>query len=197
MVKESAGSRRLTRHYSANVLRSLKISLLGSSVGLLVAIAHWMTAGVQAQTNNSGSITLRSDIQEANAVTGVITARGNVQIDYPAQQIYATSSQAQFFNEERRIILSGDVVVLQEGNRLEAETVTYLIDEGRFVALPQPNEQVQTTYILPASEEPAAEPESESNPQAVPVDGETPLNEPIEPDATLEISPIDAANTTP
>ncbi|MEL6382164.1 MAG: LptA/OstA family protein [Cyanobacteria bacterium J06626_18] len=154
-----------------------------------------MTAGVQAQTDNGGSITLRSDIQEANAVTGVITARGNVQIDYPAQQIYATSAQAQFFNEERRIILSGDVVVLQEGNRLEAETVTYLIDEGRFVALPQPNEQVQTTYILPPSEDPAAEPASDTNPQAAPADGGAPLTEPIEPDAMLEISPIEASNT--
>ena len=81
--------------------------------------------------------------RKANSLAGVITARGNVQIEYPAQQIYATSAQAQYYSQEQRIVLSGDVHVLQEGNSLRAETVTYLIVEGRFVALPQPNEQVE------------------------------------------------------
>ena len=192
MIKGFAGLKQPLWQRSPSAPRSLRVSVVGISVAVLATIAHWMTVGVHAQTNNGGSITLRSDIQEANAVTGVITARGNVQIDYPEQQIYATSSQAQFFNQERRIILSGNVVVLQEGNRLEAETVTYLIDEGRFVALPQPNEQVQTTYILPASEEPASEP----SPQATPIDVNAPPPESLEPDATLEISPLDAATST-
>lgn len=97
----------------------------------------------------SRSLTLRSDIQEANSKTGVITARGNVQINYPARQIQATSAQAQYFSRERRIVLSGNVYVLQQGNSLRGETVTYLIDEGKFVALPDAPKQVESIYLVP------------------------------------------------
>ena len=90
-----------------------------------------------AQSPKSGAITLKSDIQESNSQTGVITARGNVKIDYPARQIQATATQAQYYSRERRLILTGDVYVLQEGNSLRAEEMTYLIDEGRFIAKPQ------------------------------------------------------------
>ena len=76
-----------------------------------------------------------------------------MRIEYPSRQITATSAQAQYYSEERRIVLNGNVVVLQEGNTLRAETVTYLIDEGRFVATPNENSQVESVYILP--DEPA------------------------------------------
>lgn len=94
------------------------------------------------------ALTLKADIQQANANTGVVTARGNVQLIYPARQIQATAFQAQYFSRERRIVLSGNVYVLQQGNSLRAETVTYLIDEGRFVALPTPNRQVESVIQL-------------------------------------------------
>ncbi|MFH7242531.1 MAG: LptA/OstA family protein [Spirulina sp.] len=113
----------------------------------LGGVRPWATVA-QAQD----TITLRSDIQEANTNTGIITARGNVQIDYPAQQIRATSAQADYYSNERRIVLSGNVFVDQQGNTLRAEVVTYLIDEGRFVAAPRPSEQVETIYQLPAAQ---------------------------------------------
>jgi lipopolysaccharide export system protein LptA len=97
-------------------------------------------------------------VQEANAKTGVITARGNVQIYYPARQIQATAAQAQYFSRERRIVLSGDVYVLQQRNSLRGETITYLIDEGRFVALPQSPKQVEAIYILQETPTPAPSP---------------------------------------
>lgn len=93
-------------------------------------------------------LTLRSDIQEANAKTGVVVARGNVQINYPSRQIQATAAQALYFSRERRIVLSGDVYVLQQGNSLRGETITYLIDEGRFVATPQAPRQVESIYLV-------------------------------------------------
>lgn len=152
------------------------LGLLSLSLGSLLTL--FPDRAVQAQ--DGGTITLRSDVQEANAATGVITARGNVQIEYPARQIYATSAQAVYFSNERRIVLSGNVVVLQEGNRLQAETVTYLVDEERFVALPQPNEQVETIYIVPESE---VEP-TQASPQPT-------LVQPApEPPASLEVSPV-------
>lgn len=95
------------------------------------------------------AITLVSDVQEANSKTGVVTARGNVIIDYPARKLRATASQAQYFSKERRIILSGNVSVIQEGgNNLRGEVITYLIDEGRFVALPQTGGRVRSVYIV-------------------------------------------------
>jgi lipopolysaccharide export system protein LptA len=87
-------------------------------------------------------MTVRSDIQEANSQTGVVTARGNVQVYYPARQMQATAAQAQYFSRERRLVLSGNVYVLQDGNSMRAEVMTYLIDEGRFVANPQTSQQV-------------------------------------------------------
>lgn len=108
----------------------------------------------EAQTTADRALTLRADVQEANAKTGVITARGNVQIFYPSRQIQATAAQAQYFSRERRIILSGNVYVLQEGNSLRGETITYLIDEGRFVALPQQSRQVESIYLVPESPTP-------------------------------------------
>lgn len=161
--------------------RSLLVTL-----GLLLGVGASSPLGFvppqAANAQNGGTITLRSDVQEANAATGVITARGNVQIEYPARDIYATSAQAQYFSNERRIVLTGNVVVLQEGNSLRAETVTYLVDEERFVALPQPSEQVETIYILPESE--AGPPAAGSAPPPT-------LVQPApEPPASLEVSPV-------
>jgi lipopolysaccharide export system protein LptA len=103
----------------------------------------------------SSPLTLRANSTEANAQTGVVVAKGNVQINYPARQIQATSAQAIYYSNERRIVLTGDVYVLQQGNSLRGETVTYLVDEGRFVALPQPNKQVEAIYLIQAPTAPA------------------------------------------
>lgn len=127
----------------------------------LVTLFSWITPeffnlssetninSVHAQANaNKQALTVRSDIQEANSETGVITARGNVYINYPARNIQATASQAQYFSKERRLVLSGDVYVLQDGNSMRSETMTYLIDEGRFIATPETQQQVESIYIV-------------------------------------------------
>jgi lipopolysaccharide export system protein LptA len=114
--------------------------------------------GQTPSTGQTGSdnraLTINSDTQEADSKTGVYTARGNVQIFYPARQIQATSAQAQYFQREGRIVLTGDVYVLQQGNSIKGEKVTYLIKEGRFIVTPQANKQVESIYIV-----------NESNPQ--------------------------------
>ncbi len=113
-----------------------------------IAVTNPLQSATGQTTGASRALTLRSDIQEADAQTGVITARGHVQINYPARQIQATSTQAQYFSRERRIVLSGDVYVLQQGNSIRGETVTYLIDEGRFIAVPRAERQVESIYIV-------------------------------------------------
>jgi lipopolysaccharide export system protein LptA len=44
--------------------------------------------------------------------------------------------------------------VLQNGNSLRAETITYLIDEGRFIATPQDQKQVEATILIPDEDSP-------------------------------------------
>ncbi|MBC7515305.1 MAG: hypothetical protein H7237_02540 [Alkalinema sp. FL-bin-369] len=119
--------------------------------GSLVAPDLQLPAQAQQQT-----MQLRANVTEANSKTGVVVARGNVQITYAARQIEATAAQAVYFSKEGKIVLSGDVNILQEGNRLRGETVTYLVNEGRFVALPQENSQVEATYLI--KETPATAP---------------------------------------
>jgi lipopolysaccharide export system protein LptA len=102
-----------------------------------------------AQPTNT-ALTIRADVQEANSITGIVTAKGNVRMDYPARQIVATAAQAQYFSKEQRIILSGNVVIVQQGvNTIKAETITYLVDRGQFVALPPADQQVESVYVVP------------------------------------------------
>ncbi len=147
---------------TASVRRRLGLALVlpAALVGSLATPLRLQNA--QAQTGDGRALTLRSDVQEANSQTGVVTARGNVQINYPARQIQATAAQAQYFSRERRIVLSGNVYVLQQGNSMRAETITYLIDEGRFVALPEEQQQVESIYLL-------SDPEAPAEPVAAPV----------------------------
>jgi lipopolysaccharide export system protein LptA len=124
-------------------LRIVKVTLI-SAIALTI-----LPLSLQAQSPlQSGAITLKSDIQESNSKTGIITARGNVKINYPARKIQATAVQAQYYTRERRLILTGDVYVIQEGNSMRAESLTYLVDEGRFIATPKSDRQVESTYII-------------------------------------------------
>lgn len=142
-------------------------------------------SGSPASSSGGGAIQLKASRVEANSNTGVVTAIGNVRIDYPSRQIFATSAQALYYSREQRIVLSGNVDVVQEGNTLQAETVTYLIEEGRFVATPGSDSQVEAVYILP--EEPAAQPTLESAPVTP-----APLSIPAVPDELpAELGPID------
>jgi lipopolysaccharide export system protein LptA len=119
---------------------------------------HCQTATAQTSGGNR-PLTIRSDVQEYDAKTQIITARGNVQMLYPARQIQATSVQAQYFSKERRIDFSGNVYILQQGaNSIRAEKVTYLIDEGRFIALPRSNRQVESIYMVEDKEVPQQTP---------------------------------------
>jgi len=119
------------------------------SAALLSGIAFSTPTATNSQTPGDGrTLTVRADVQEANSQTGVLTARGNVQMYYPARQLQATAAQAQYFTRERRIVLNGDVYVLQRGNSIRGETVTYLIDEGRFIATPRANTQVESIYVV-------------------------------------------------
>lgn len=146
---------------------SLLILMPAMAIGTVTIPSPLSNSQAQAQADGR-SITVTSDRQEANTETGIITAIGNVRITYPARQIQATAAQAQYFSQgQRRLILYGDVYVLHEGNSIQAETITYLIDEGRFVAEPRSDRQVQSIYLI-------ADPTAPTNPAVAP--SATPFN---------------------
>lgn len=122
---------------------NFNLSNLGRQNASLTSTANAQNAG-----QNRG-IRISSDTQEYDAKAQVATARGNVQMFYPARGIQATAVQAQYFSRERQIILSGNVYILQQGgNSIRGERVVYLIDQGRFVAQPQSGRQVESIYII-------------------------------------------------
>ena len=78
-----------------------------------------------------------------------MTATGNVRIVYPDQRVVATARQAQYFSREGRVVLSGDVDVIQDsGHSIRAERLVYLVERERIVAEPAPGQQVITHYRM-------------------------------------------------
>lgn len=102
-------------------------------------------------TPTSGLVTIESDLQRADNKTGVITATGNVRIVYPDQRVVATARQAQYFSQEGRVILSGDVDIVQtDGHAIRAEQVIYDVNTERLLAQPPAGQQVFSKVRLPA-----------------------------------------------
>jgi lipopolysaccharide export system protein LptA len=130
--------------YSRSIwLLLLPFITLGSTIALPPQIAV-----VQAQSNKSQGLSIQADTQEANSKSEIVTAKGNVRIYYPSRKVQAKANIAQYYIKQKRIILTGDVLIVQDGNTIEGESVIYLIDEGKFVANPKVKQQVRTNYIL-------------------------------------------------
>ena len=125
---------------------------LSSVAALLVFTGSFFPVTAQTATGEDSLITIESDTQSADNITGVVTAVGNVRIVYPSRGTVATSRQAQYFSRESILVLSGDVDVVQDdGNSIRAERVTYNLDEERALANPIPGQQVQSTLLLKQS----------------------------------------------
>lgn len=100
-------------------------------------------------STQAGIVSIESDRQQADNTTGVVTASGNVRIVYPDRRVLATSRQAQYFSREARVVLSGDVRVVQDdGSRLLAEQVVYDVSLERLDARPLPGAQVMSIVRL-------------------------------------------------
>jgi lipopolysaccharide export system protein LptA len=88
-------------------------------------------------------VTIESDRQQADNRTGIVTATGNVRIVYPEKGMVATARQAQYFSKEARLVLSGEVQVVDaDGQRIRAERLVYLLGSERLQAEPAAGKQV-------------------------------------------------------
>ncbi len=137
---------------SLTLVMTIWTAKLSSVAALLVLAGSVLSVSAQTAAGEDSLITIESDTQSADNITGVVTAVGNVRIVYPSRGMVATSRQAQYFSKEAMIVLSGDVDVVQEGgNSIRAERVTYNLDEDRALANPSPGQQVQSTLLLKQS----------------------------------------------
>ena len=128
------------------------IAKLSSVAAFLVFAGSMLSMHAQQEAGEDNLITIESDTQSADNITGVVTAVGNVRIVYPSRGTVATSRQAQYFSRESILVLSGDVDVVQDdGNSIRAERVTYNLDEERALADPIPGQQVQSILLLKQS----------------------------------------------
>ena len=108
-----------------------------------------LSPGGRQVTPLTGLVTIESDLQKADNSTGVVTATGNVRILYPDRGVVATARQAQYFSKEGRVVLSGDVDIIQDnGNSLRAERIVYLVERERIIADPAEGQQVIIRYYL-------------------------------------------------
>jgi len=100
-------------------------------------------------TPTTGLVTIESDLQQADNTTGIVTATGNVRIVYPDQRVVATARQAQYYSKEGRVVLSGDVDVIQAGGHaIKAERVVYYVNRERITAEPPVGGQVFSRYRM-------------------------------------------------
>ena len=118
---------------------------------------------------STGLVTIESDLQRADQLTGVVTATGNVRIVYPDERVVATARQAQYFSKENRVVLSGDVDIVQEGgNLIRAERVVYLVDGERLIAIPPEGQQVFSRLKIQQQQTPPATATAPAGPSPAP-----------------------------
>ncbi len=139
--------------------RPLLIVLAAGCVGaaLLVLPSRPVAAQAPAATAQAprpkapatGMVTIESDVQQADNQNGIVTATGNVRIVYADRGMTATSRQAQYFSNEGRLVLTGDVDVIDtDGQRLRAERLVYQLDSERMLAEPPAGKQVFSKFRL-------------------------------------------------
>ena len=113
------------------------------SLGLLASLFLSPVIVSAQQLIETGLITIESDQQTADNSIGVVTAQGNVRLVHVDRGIVATGRQAQYFMKEERIVLSGDVDIVQKnGDLLQANKIVYSLVDERALATPSENEQV-------------------------------------------------------
>jgi lipopolysaccharide export system protein LptA len=145
---------RSTRNSHLSTKLAWLLLLPSVALGTTIDLPIINTTIVQAQPKNSQGLIIQADTQEANSKTEVVTARGNVRLNYPARKIQARANLAEYYIKQKRIVLSGSVFIVQNGNTLEGESIVYLISEGKFIANPKAKQQVRSNYIVPGQKGP-------------------------------------------
>ena len=121
------------------------------SLSLLAGLSLFALNVSAQQSTETGLITIESDQQTADNSIGVVTAQGNVRLVHVDRGIVATGRQAQYFMKEERIVLSGDVDIVQKnGDLLQADRIVYSLADERALATPSEDQQVFSQWSFNA-----------------------------------------------
>jgi lipopolysaccharide export system protein LptA len=112
------------------------------------AVKSKPTPAKTAPASSGQGLLIQSQTQSADAKTGVITAQSNVRLGYAARKIRAKADLAQYYTKQKKVILTGNVVVDRDGDGIQGESITYLIDEGKFIITPKANQQIRSSYLV-------------------------------------------------
>ncbi len=133
VFKPENGLMGLTMNFA--LMRRLHLSFLLPAVLIHMILLSTIANSICAQTVESQEPILPTTQAIPKSTTDVITWQGNVEFKYEQQKIIATSDKAEYFQSERKLILSGNVKVSQEGIIREVETATFFVtDEVKVTA---------------------------------------------------------------
>lgn len=109
-------------------IRRIFLSFLLPASLTTVASLSVIISTVGAQQLNSQASAMRPMNQSTATVADVYIWQGNVKFDFKAAKINATADKAEVFPKERKVVLTGNVKILQNGKIQEADTVTYVFN---------------------------------------------------------------------
>ena len=136
--------------YCVKALGPLRLKYI-YSLSLLASLYLFPVIVSAQQSTETDLITIESDQQTSDNSIGVVTAQGNVRLIHVDRGIVATGRQAQYFIKEERIVLSGDVDIVQKnGGLLQADRIVYSLVDERALATPSENEQVFSQWSFGA-----------------------------------------------
>jgi lipopolysaccharide assembly outer membrane protein LptD (OstA) len=117
------------------LMRRLHLSFLLPAVLVHMILLATIANSVYAQMSENQEPILPATQAIPKKTSDVITWQGNVEFKYEPQKITATSDKAEYFQSERKVVLSGNVKISQSGKMQSAETATFFVtDEIKVTA---------------------------------------------------------------
>lgn len=113
------------------LMRRLHLSFLLPAVLTYIVILSANVNSVYAETLENQPTANPVLLPATNPINDVITWLGDIEFKYEPQKIIATAEKAEYFQSEKKVVLTGNVKILQAGKTQELETATFFI-EGEF-----------------------------------------------------------------
>jgi lipopolysaccharide assembly outer membrane protein LptD (OstA) len=110
-------------------IRHIVLSLLLPATLTTVTSLSIIINSVSAQRLDTQPSATTPIKQTTQPVADVYIWQGNVKFDFKAAKINATADKAEVFPKERKVVLTGNVRILQNGKIQETDTVTYLFKQ--------------------------------------------------------------------
>ncbi|MGI8499799.1 MAG: LptA/OstA family protein [Hassallia sp.] len=108
---------------SLSIRRIVLSFLLPATLTTLTSLSLLINSASAQQLDEPSATTPN---QTTQAVADVYIWQGNVKFDFKAAKINATADKAEVFPKERKVVLTGNVRILQNGKIQETDTVTYV-----------------------------------------------------------------------